>query len=192
MALHVPRDDGRGFHRPLGDEGRPGRTCFRPEQHALLRASLDRRGHLRDPVSPTTLRSGRGKRRMESRTERYTLHAAGRTTTLRGCRSSCTSRCRATTPRSRSHRSARTHPPSSAQKILLVCCAKLSRKFVWIWKLFVPGIETKEMRLDGAGQEYMDLFPASMFYDKRRMLAMSAFWDEAVSHNSVKHQESSQ
>ena len=46
------------------------------------------------------------------------------------------------------------------------------------------------MRLDGAGQEYMDLFPASMFYDKRRMLAMSAFWDEAVSHNSVKHQES--
>ena len=37
------------------------------------------------------------------------------------------------------------------------------------------------MRLDGAGQEYMDLFPASMFYDKRRMLAMSAFWDEAVS-----------
>ena len=37
----------------------------------------------------------------------------------------------------------------------------------------------------------MDLFPASMFYDKRRMLAMSAFWDEAVSYNSVKHQESS-
>ena len=35
----------------------------------------------------------------------------------------------------------------------------------------------------------MDLFPASMFYDKRRMLAMSAFWDEAVSYNSVMHQQ---
>ena len=68
--------------------------------------------------------------------------------------------------------------PSSAQKTKYSACL---RKFVWIWKLFVPGIETKEMRLDGAGQEYMDLFPASMFYDKRRMLAMSAFWDEAVS-----------
>ena len=30
-----------------------------------------------------------------------------------------------------------------------------------------------------------------MFYDKRRMLAMSAFWDEAVSRSSVMHQESS-
>ena len=27
-------------------------------------------------------------------------------------------------------------------------------------------------------QEFMDKFPESMFYDKRRMLAMSAFWDE--------------
>ena len=138
MALHVPRDDGRGFHRPLGDERRPRRTCFRPEQHALLRASLDRRGHLRDPVSPTTLRSGRGKRRMESRTERWDATRRRENDNAAGvplfmyialpCNHS---------PLQVPQVSQNT--PSSAQKIPLVCCAKLSRKFVWNLETFCPG-----------------------------------------------------